>query len=181
MKLLAIFLSLFVLPLAAIAAPGDDWMRAHRNDGVRYQEAFSEAIKASDRVVFIEHSDRADFPIEDVNRKDLPRYEYRRVELSAAQKASFLRDVLTMESKTQTVFTACMFIPHHTLEFYSGKRLTSSMQICFHCGDIQWDGTELVRPEGLFHPIMTLLSKVGFEQERDWEALRKQAQARAAR
>jgi hypothetical protein len=148
------------------------WLHAiDPNDGRLYKEALVKAIKSSDRIVVTEHSDRFDYPFSEVNRKDLPQFEYGRIELSDPAKARFLKNVEAMDAATQDLFSSCIFVPHHTVRFYSGSTLKSTMDICFHCGDVQWNGSKHVRPKGLWSAIIPLIHDVGFHEVRDWEAL----------
>jgi len=159
---------LFVLMAPALAYGHD------ANDGKRYKEALAKAIRTSDRIVVTEHSDRFDFPMPEVNRKDLPQFEYGRVELSESAKAKFLKDVEAMDAKTQDIFPDCIFVPHHTIKFYSGSTLKSTMDICFHCHEIEWDGSKDIRSKGLWSAITPLIKDAGFHAERDWAALVKE-------
>lgn len=141
------------------------------NDGRLYKEALVKAIKGADRIVVIEHSDRMDFPREDVNRPDLPLFEYGRVELDPSAKTRFLKNVEAMDPTTQDIFTCCIFESHHSVAFYSGSTLKSTMRVCFYCGDIYWDGSKRAYPRGIWSAIIPLIKDVGFHEKRNWKEL----------
>lgn len=162
-KTIALLL-LLMLPSVSLRAVDAD-------DGKLYKEALIKAIKEADRIVVTEHSDRMDFPREEVNRQDLPQYEYGKVELDPPARAKFLRNVEALNPVTQDVFASCIFVPHHSVAFYSGSTLNSTMRVCFHCGDIDWDGSKRVYPKAIWSAISSLIKDVGFHEERDWTAL----------
>lgn len=154
--------------------------RERTNEGDRYREAVIDAIQASDRIVVTEHSDCTDFPREIASRNEAPRYEYGRVELTPPVRAGFLRSVMAMDSTTQSSFATCLFAPHHTIEFYGGGKLQSTMQICFQCADIEWDATRrIASPLGMFSALQPLIKVVGFQEKRDWKALRIEAEKKS--
>ena len=178
MRTVAVFVLLLLAPAWLRAGPMEDFQREYGNDGVRYKKALVEAIKTSDRIVVTEHSDRNDFPVSDRNRTDLPQFEYGRVELDGPAKAKFLKNAETIDGKTKTTATSCIFVPHHTVRFYSGVALKSTMQICFYCGAIDWDATRLAPPHGLWTAILPLIEDAGFQTNPEpeyWAQLLKKA------
>jgi len=168
MRIVAVFV-VMLAPACHRATDPDDFNREHANDGRRYKEALVKAIKVSDRIVVTEHSDRSDFPEGEQMQKDLPQLEYGRVELDGPARAKFLANAESMDGTTNTTFNKCFFIPHHTLRFYSGAKLKSTMEVCFKCRDIVWDGARLVRPVGLWTAITPLIEDAGFHTDRDGE------------
>ena len=167
---------LFVLLASAClrAESAEDFLRKVEKDGRRYKEALVKAIKTTDRIVVTEHSHADDFPPSEQSRKDLPEFEYARVELDGPAKAKFLKNAEAMNDTTQTLVAPCGFVPHHAIKFYSGAKLTSTMEICFHCGGIYWDGADkMVKPplppEGLWTPVLPAIKDAGFRTDQGRE------------
>jgi hypothetical protein len=165
--IVAVFLLL--APACNRADEPEEFNRKHADDGRRYKEALVKAIKVSDRIVVTEHSDRSDYPTSEQMQKELPQVEYGRVELDGPARAKFLQNAEAMDGTTKTDFNKCFFFPHHTVRFYSGSKLKSTMKICFKCSDIVWDGARLVPPIGLWTAITPLIKDAGFHTERDEE------------
>src|ERR1043166_423050 len=171
-RIVAVFVML--APVWLRAGPAEDVPRKFENDGRRYKEALVNAIKTSDRIVVTEHSHREDFPESEQNRKNLPQFEYAQVELDGPAKAKFLKNAEAMNDKTKTIFTTCAFVPHHAIKFYSGAKLKSTMEVCFHCSAIGWDGAKNgvsspLPPEGLWTPVLPLIQDAGFRTDQGRE------------
>ena len=165
------------------AAFGDDYANMDLREydaalaahGTVYKRMLLERIMASDKITITEHSDRMDFRDEAGNLvEDPPFYEYRTVLLTKAQRSAFVSAVGAMEENTELATSMCIFEPHHRIEFISDHGETSTMSICFKCGQVRWNELDLVHPEGLFGALQHLTKVVGFEVDRDWRSLAKQ-------
>lgn len=145
-------------------------------DGRMYINALAEALQESDRIVVTEHSNVDDILDPETQPQRPIEYipiVYATHELTPSDRAVFLNSVKSMPAKTQDSEPACIFEPHHTISFYRGKTQTSSMRICFQCGQVEWDGTTKSRPRSLVPALKTLLANWGMQAERDWHTLAK--------
>ncbi len=143
--------------------------------GGEYQQTLAKMIEQSDRIVVTEHSDQ--FDAFDANAgKSLIQSEivYGTHELDASQKRLFLSTVRDLDPKLQNAFPLCIIEPHHSIRFYAGGKLTSTMDICFKCGQVEWDATKATPPWSLYSGLETLITAIGFSPKRDWSALAKQ-------
>ncbi|MFB9246304.1 hypothetical protein IV454_00690 [Massilia antarctica] len=145
-------------------------------DGRQYVAALETALRSADRIVVSEHSNVDDVLDPDTQPQRPVGYTptiYISHELSAIERKNFLTAIRKMPAATQNGEPACVFEPHHTIAFYQGKVLTSTMRICFQCGQVEWNGTTKMRPSSLVPTIETVLSHFGMKAERDWPALAK--------
>ena len=147
---------------------------ADNGEGRLYIAELAEAIEKADRIVVTEHS--IDDDILDVETQQQRPASYVPViyvtkELTPTQRANFLDSVRSMPPKTQDAFTACIFEPHHTITFYHAGKPTSAINVCFQCGDIQWDGSRKTQPWSLVPTLGKLITSLGMQEERDWRAL----------
>ena len=143
-------------------------------EGRAYLDALINLIQKTDQIIVTEHSNEFDaFDAE--NGKSLIPGEviYKTVNLNLQQKDSFLSKIRNLPPKTQDVFSACDFEPHHTVRFYTAGKLTSTMEICFVCGDVQWDTAPSTPPFSLLSGLGDFISGIGLSPERDWAALAK--------
>jgi hypothetical protein len=140
--------------------------------GPEFKEALLSELVAADRVVVLEHSDPSDFLNDEGEGPDNPkRIVYRSVELDADAKARLKGNVKLMDASVPTLLAACAFVPRHTIQIYVGSTLSSELQICYECGDIQWSKIDAVEPSGLLSALTPIVLAAGLEQERDWRAL----------
>jgi hypothetical protein len=143
-------------------------------DGRLYIHALADALRAADRVVVTEHSnayDLADAEGRSPQRADYVPIVYATHELTAVERAAWFAAISNLAARTQDADTACTFEPHHTLTFFHGAAQSSAMQICFQCGQVEWDGTTKMRPWSLVPALKTLISSTGMKADRDWGAL----------
>lgn len=141
-------------------------------EGERYLAALSDAIRQADRIVVTEHSFKYDAYDMDNGKSLLPQtVVYKTVELNPAQRDAFLSTVEQLDSKTQDAFAACIFEPHHTIHFHAKGKLRSTMQICFACGQVQWDEGSATPPASLYRGLDAAIKAMGLEPTRDWPAL----------
>ncbi len=159
-----------------LGAPAQE--AADNGDGRKYIDAFAGAMRKSDRIVITEHSNAND--VLDMTTQPqrpvgyVPRI-YMTHELTAGEREKFLASIAAMPARTQDAEPACIFDPHHTIAFFQGEKQTSAMVICFHCAQVEWDGTGAQRPWSLVPTLKPLLLAIGMQVERDWPALAKAA------
>jgi len=147
--------------------------------GARYQDQLLKAIEQADAVVIVEHSDREDFfESESTDLADPPRYEYGRVNLDEGAIRQFSADVRNMAPATQDEWPACIFEAHHTILFYEGESVASTMRVCIKCAEVKWDGTKETNPKALITCLKPIITRAGFQTERDWPALAKRQSER---
>jgi hypothetical protein len=140
--------------------------------GGRYLATLSDAIRGADRIVITEHSYPLDAYDADKGKSLLPEsIIYKTVELSPMQKAAFLSAIAPLDPRTQDAFPACIFEPHHTIHFHADGNLRSTLQVCFQCGQVEWDGSAETPPWSLYAGLGSAIRAVGLEPERDWRAL----------
>ena len=141
-------------------------------EGAAYKAKLADAIQSADRILVTEHSCPWDFP-GDQSRRTAPDIEYGGVELDQTAKAAFLKNVSAMNAALPEIALACEAEYHHSIFFYSGQNLSSTMNICFKCNQIQWDVTDQYSPAAIFSVLARVIEGAGFKTERDWEALAK--------
>ena len=150
----------------AALAQGDD------REGRAYITELSNMIRGSDRIVVTEHSFQDDAYDADSGKSLIPNdVIYGTRQLTSQQRELFLSTINQLDPKTQDAFPACIFEPHHTIRFYAGDKLKSTMDICFQCGQVEWDATSTTPPWSLYSGLATFIKDVGFQPERDWAAL----------
>lgn len=148
--------------------------------GLEYRARLAETIRRSDRIVLTEHSCPLDAYDSGRGRSRIPdEVVYGRCEFSAALRDRFLSSIDGLDPQTQNAVTACIFEPHHTLRFYAGDALLSTMAICFKCSQVKWDGADVDPPWTLYPALAEVVKSAGFSPERDWTALAEQHLARA--
>lgn len=136
-----------------------------------YKQTLESAIMNADKIVIEEHSNKNDFAAVVNNPADAPKYTYARRELSPQQKEMLLDSVRRMNPAPRTMFTNCLFVPHHSIRFYSGGQLQSVMKLCYQCGETQWNGSSEREPEALLNTLTPTVRAVGLHPYRDWVSL----------
>ena len=147
--------------------------------GPAFKRELIRRIGLADDITIIEHSFWTDFirpgsiSIGDAYRteRDAPKYEYRSVSLTDAQRSAFLEAATTMEGTTEDTLSFCGFESHHRIEFIQHGKDPSKMRICFQCGQIDWDSANLMLPKGLFQVLREVVEGAGLAAERDWHRL----------
>lgn len=143
-----------------------------KEEGQHYLDAVKNAIRASDRIVVTEHSSYTDaVSVEGGDPLISNPIVHRSVELNAEQVELFLSVLDKLDPKTQTAFPLCIIDVHHTIHFYSKGKPTSSMGICFTCGQVEWSGTSVAPPASLYDGLEDVVKQLGLEPKRDWVAL----------
>ena len=143
-----------------------------RTGSSAYLTALEEAIRSADRIVITEHSSPFD-TYDAGSGKPLATSElvYRTVELSNSQRSQFLSLVEGLDPKEQDALPACIFEGHHTIRFYAGAKLVSSLQVCFGCGQVEWPVTNATPPWSLVPGLEKVIRNAGLLPKRDWAEL----------
>jgi hypothetical protein len=141
------------------------------NDGRIYRDSLVAALDAADKVVISEHSDPLDLgpPVENVPAPSI--VEYRRVELTPAQRAFFRKTLVKMKPETQSWYSACIPAVHHTIRFEKANGVRGTLRICFECSQVFWDGTEVSPPAAIHSALREILENAGLEPKRNWHKL----------
>lgn len=162
---------LFLITFASGCGSDDP---ATAGDGHEYKLALIKTIEAADRIVVTEHSSPYDW--EQPNEAaQLPDIVYGTVEVPERARRRFLQNAYDLDETTQTLLPACITVVHHTIRFYRGNQLLSTMKICFKCGQVDWDGSSRLNPWGLIGTLSQFISRAGLTPRRDWKALARQA------
>lgn len=166
---------MLILALPSCNRPDD-----HSGDGAIYKEKLVAAIRSSDSIRLAEHSHWSDFShLDDEDpANQAPVYLYRSQTLPDASRATFLKKAEDLPPDTINYFAACIFAPHHTIEFQKEGKVTSTMEICFQCGQVEWTGAPDERlPEHLIRMLEEFVSESGYEPDRDWRTVADQRRA----
>ena len=168
-KLFIILASLIITACAAKQQP--------MSKDQAYVTLLAQEVESSDSIVFVEHSYKFDFfdnrNPDSIDIEKAPVYIYKTQKISANQQRKFLSALMAIEEKDVNMVSSCMFAPHHRIEFYKSGKLSSSMEICFHCADIEWDATNNTRPIALVSALENTFIEAGFKTSKDWSALAK--------
>ncbi|WP_170298843.1 hypothetical protein [Massilia eburnea] len=145
-----------------------------------YQTAFASLVARAYRVVLVEHSHWYDDLYSDVgywSQHDaelsaLPEIVYRSLELNTQQKQQLIGTVASTDPKSSGIASACTFEAHHRLEFYIAGKRVNQVEICFQCGDIQWQSAiGEAEPDAMIKSLDNFVNSVGFPPKRDWVKL----------
>ena len=143
--------------------------------GLAYRDALAGMIRRADRIVVTEHSYLYDAYDADAGKSLIPsEVVYGSHQLSPAQKDFFQSTIDGLDPTTQDAFAACVFEPHHRIEFYAGGERISTMANCFKCSQVKWDATSATPPWSLYPGLAALVEEAGFSPKRDWAALARQ-------
>ncbi len=148
--------------------------RNQKARATRFKSDLIAAVSKAHRIDVVEHSWRYDFHDgrgELIN--DPPQIVYKRTELTPEQKGRFHVVLEQMAESPQTMFSACVFEPHHSIELISDNGSKSVIRICFKCGDTEWDGSDGTAPELFQKVVQKFITPLGFQVSRDWEELAK--------
>jgi hypothetical protein len=142
-----------------------------------YVTLLAQEVERSDSIIFIEHSYKFDFfdnsNPSSVDIEKAPTYIYKTQKISANQQKKLLSALMTIKESDVNMVSSCIFAPHHRIEFYKSGKLSSSMEICFHCADIEWDATNNTRPIALVGVLENTFVEAGFKTSKDWSTLAK--------
>ncbi len=127
------------------------------------------AISGAHRIYVVEHSWRYDFLDDQGDSvEDPPHVEYKRIELTPAERTTYETTFAKMPDTPKTKFSLCMFEPHHTIELVGKGGSKSFIQVCFKCGDTAWDGRSVVPPDDFQKVFRNLIEPSGFQSNREW-------------
>lgn len=148
----------------------------HENDAAVFRETLLQTLRKATAVKIEEHSSPLDFP--DRKWSDPgPEIHYGTLTLSAEARVAFLKRVEAMDSASSGELSACIPAFHHSVRFYEGERLISTMKICFECEIIDWDACNLKCPDDFFRVLDPVVTEAGLHPKRNWKALVKQVSA----
>jgi hypothetical protein len=147
-------------------------------EAAKFKAELLTAISGTHRIDVVEHSWRYDLIDEKGNSaEDPPHFEYKRIELTPELRTSLQAVFGRLPETPKTIFSFCMFEPHHTIELIDKDGDKSFIQVCFKCNDTEWDGRSVVPPEEFQEFFRAFIEPLGFRADRDWEELaKKQAQ-----
>jgi hypothetical protein len=138
-------------------------------DGQTLLQELVRAAESSDRIVAIEHSYVYDTG--DASKKLVPERMYKTVVLTAADKAALVSALASTDPHVSGIFSACIFEPHHRLEFYEGPKMARKLEICFGCGELEWSGSQASVPNAVYNTFDAFVRRIGMLPDQDWEAL----------
>ena len=142
------------------------------DDGKLFKADLLSVISRADRIIITEHSNKNDYSDPDAGVVyQGPVIKYGQVELNDKQKADFSSVIISLSNETQDAFAACIFDPHHTIQFYSGGKLSDTMEVCFQCGQVEWKGNTRTPPWSIYSGLSRVVKSVGLSPERDWRKL----------
>lgn len=156
--------------LVFLAAGCSDSANAPDNaEGRAFLQTLAEAVEASDRIVAVEHSYLYDGG--DANYEKLPEQVYATVVLTRSQQQSLASALQGTNPRFSEWVAACIFEPHHRLEFYRGGKRVHTLEVCFECGDLAWDGHQGQVPADIYATLEAFVRGIGLQPSRDWRAL----------
>lgn len=161
-----------LIPPAATTPVADQADEVRNEEGKAFLTELLETLQRADQVVLVEHSHEYDFPRPGPN--DLPYRErsYKRVILSNAQLSNLKDRLERMSPHISPYVSACVFIPHHRLEFFRKGKQASRLEVCLSCGQMDWDGAlPNAEPGEFYGAFSSFLKDVGLEPDRNWERL----------
>ena len=147
-------------------------LAACASEGRQYKAELVKTIQRSDSVVVTEHSFQYDLYDQEAHASLIPdQVVYSKRALTPEQRSELLSVTRELNPTTQNEFSMCIFEPHHALLFYANDKLLSTMEICFKCKQVEWDGSKLTPPGALYAGLGAFLQSIGFEPTKDWTAL----------
>lgn len=143
--------------------------------GKPFLDDLARASQEADRIVLVEHSYIYDNSDVDIDSKLLPERKYKELVLTGSEKDRFNSMVAGVDPYESMYVSACIYEPHHRFEFYRGSKLFNTLEVCFRCAQLEWDGSNNREPQAFYQALGTFVKSVGLQPERDWHALAKQA------
>ena len=142
------------------------------NDGGKpFLADLAEATRKSDRVVVVEHSYLYDTMTGNDSDQELPERKYKTVNLSPDQKVALVQMLRSVNPSVSMYASACIFEPHHRLEFYQGSKRLSTMEVCLKCNQQEWDGTKYGEPVAFYEGFASFVRSLGMRPDADWSEL----------
>lgn len=141
--------------------------------GAPYKARLLAAIANADRIVLNEHSykfDGVDMRDEGANTpQPKPVVTYAEVTMTSAQKARFASMIAAMPAAASGDLPFCIFEGRHSIQFHVKGKLDSTLDICFHCGQLAWNGNDqLVAPDAVVKTLKAVIQDAGLTPVRDW-------------
>lgn len=166
-----------LLGLAASATAAADAPRSPprivvdgEGSGADLQKKLADAVRRAERIVVTEHANDYDQTIDLGFSK--PDHVYASHELTAAERGRLLRAIESAAPQA-TLDPMCLFSPHHAIEFHTGSRRESRIDVCFTCGQLRWDAVAGLYPDDLLSLFRDLVNAIGMRAEQDWRARRR--------
>jgi len=138
--------------------------------GAQYIQNLLSAIQHSDDITVTEHSNMSDYVRPDRNVDGYKEKIYQVQHVTADEKDKFIEILNALPTKTQDMFAACIFEPHHRIEFHTKGVLISTMEICFECAQVEWSGSSQTPPGSIYEGMMEFVSSIGLHPKADWYA-----------
>lgn len=151
-----------VNPLEAIDNPNEP--------GGKYLRDLLAAVRDADEITVTEHSSMVDYMRPESNPDNYKEKIYEVIQVSPNDKVKLIEILSMLETKTQNAFPGCIFDPHHRIALYSKGKLASTMEVCFECGQIEWDGTSQTPPWSIYEGMETFVSELGLHTKAEWSA-----------
>ena len=143
--------------------------------GKPFLDELAQAARKADRVVIVEHSYVHDNSDIDIHTKFLPERKYKEVALTGPAKETLASSVAAIDPYVSMYASACIYEPHHRFEFYRKSKRINTLEVCFSCAQLEWDGAKKTEPQAFYQGLSKFIETVGLQPERDWHALAKQA------
>jgi hypothetical protein len=145
-------------------------IRDPNEPGGQYISAFLATIKNSDEITVTEHSNKWDYLRPDRNQDGYKEKIYQVVQITSSQKESLVDILSALPTRTQDAFPACIFEPHHRIEFRNRGSLIDTMEICFACGQIEWQGSLKTPPWSIYGGMANFVAEIGLHPKADWSS-----------
>jgi len=140
--------------------------------GSRGKSELLDTIRRSDRIVVTEHSYRGDLYDPQTGKSPMPDDDllYGTRDLDERQRQNFATIVGGLNEGAEHLASLCIFQSHHSIRFYLHDENLAVMNICFTCGQVDWNGN-FFTPPWLIGGLSEFIEQIGFQPKRDWRAL----------
>lgn len=183
------WLSILIFGLCCVACnkpsnlqtePSHPSIEGNKQGGRAFLSDFLDAIKTADRIEVLEHSSYMDaYYLEHYDSIKIKPTIYTKKELNQEQKNQLIQVLEQADTTTHDAVKACIFDPHHTIRFFKSNQESSSMEICFQCWELKWNGTENQPPTGMATALESFILAMGLQVKKDWVTKARQSAARA--
>ena len=146
--------------------------------GKPFLDELAHAAQTSDRVIVVEHSFRFDTMTGNGDDGALPEYIYRTVRLSPDQRERFVKLLQATEPSLSMYASACIFEPHHRVEFYQSTGRVNTLEVCLQCSQQEWSGEHKGEPTAFYAAFASFVRSLEMRSDADWRALRLKAKPR---
>lgn len=178
-----LFQYFFALLCVTASSPQDSTLKSvipsasHSVQDDRYKLDLLHAIAISDKIILKEHSYPFDAWDESTDKSFIPEnIIYRSKEIKAGDKKKLLQIINGLDKEIQRKQSLCLFEPHHSIDFFENGKISSTMEICFSCNQIDWNGSKAKPPLSIYPGLEGFIKYIGFEPKRDWAAEAKKHQ-----